>query len=52
MFHISLLEPYKQRKGTTRDPLLGPIKLDDKEDQEDQYKVEKVYKRKGYNQTL
>ena len=52
MFHISLLEPYKQYKGTTRDPLLGPIKLDNKEDQKDRYKVEEVYRRKGYNQTL
>jgi len=35
VFYVSLLEPYKKRKGTTRDPLLGPIKLDNKEDQED-----------------
>jgi len=49
VFYISLLKPYKQYKGTTRDPLLGPIKLDNKEDQEDWYKVEEVRGRKGYN---
>jgi hypothetical protein len=32
VFYISLLELYKLYKGTTRDPLLGPIKLDDKGD--------------------
>jgi hypothetical protein len=32
VFYISLLEPYKQHKGADKDPLLGPIKLDDKED--------------------
>ena len=28
VFYVSLLELYKQYKGTTKDPLLGPIKLD------------------------
>ena len=49
MFYISLLKLYKQHKGITRDPLLGPIKLDNKGDQKDQYKVEEVYRRKGHN---
>ena len=49
MFYVSLLKPYKQHKGTTKDLLLGPIKLDDKGDQKDQYKVEEVYKRKEHN---
>ena len=49
MFHVSLLEPYKQREGATRDPLPGPIELDDKEDQEDRYEVEEIRGRKGRN---
>ena len=32
VFHVSLLKPYKSYKGTTKDPLLGPIKLDNKGD--------------------
>jgi len=52
VFYVSLLELYKQREGTTRDPLPGPIKLDDEEDQEDWYEVEEVYGRKGRDQTL
>ena len=52
VFYISLLEPYKQRKGAARDPLPGPIKLDDEEDQEDRYEVEEIRGRKGRNQTL
>jgi Chromo (CHRromatin Organisation MOdifier) domain len=52
VFHVSLLEPYKQREGAARDPLPGPIELDDEEDQEDRYEVEEIRGSKGRNRIL